>query len=692
MNFLTDGYVRLVRSTPGRIFLISAAIMFLELICIRWIAANIRLFGFFINFVLLAALLGIGIGILLARRRFRLPVTFPTLLLVLVGTTIIFQRSFSVPSTDMLFYGSELKPQDEHWTALPVIFVLTSVTFIPLGRILGGLLRRTTPLRAYGADIAGSLVGIVMFVVLSATSTGPPTWFIIFGIMIFPVLPRNARRILPLVVVIIAVAAWRSAPDSIWSSYYRITTETVDGGAHVSVNKISHQAALPLNERESFYFRPYEATKAEYRSVLVIGAGTGSDVAIALSKGADRVTAVEIDRELVEIGRRIHPDRPYDDPRVRIAIDDGRSYLRRTTERYDLIIFALTDSLTLTSGYANLRLESFLFTMESLQAARSRLSPDGMLVLYNYYREDWSISKLAGMVETVFGEPPFVTTYGAWGRAAAVAAGPGLKTLNPILDRPFGPGPDLEPGRGVQYPILGAGRMRGDPAIVPSTDDWPFFYLREPGLPEVYVLPLAFTVFITVLAVMIAAPRGSGALSVAPEMLFMGFAFMLLEARSLVTFALLFGTTWLVNALVFFAILTSVLISVCFSARYRIERTGPLYALLFALLAANHIVPIESFLGVENSALRYAVIAVFTFAPVAVANLIFSQAFAKVSKPDTAFAWNLIGIIGGGLLEYAALTTGYRGLIPIVAALYLMAFSSALVVRPARRADLGAAS
>ena len=61
-----------------------------------------------------------------------------------------------------------------------------------------------------------------------------------------------------------------------------------------------------------------------------------------------------------------HPDRPYQDERVQIHLDDGRNFLRSTERKYDLIVYALVDSLVLHSGYSNIRLESFLFTKSNL--------------------------------------------------------------------------------------------------------------------------------------------------------------------------------------------------------------------------------------------------------------------------------------------------------------------------------------
>src|SRR4029077_14616662 len=128
---------------------------------------------------------------------------------------------------------------------------------------------------------------------------------------------------------------------------------------------------------------------------LVVGAGSGTDTAIALSRGSQHVDAVEIDPAIQQIGRDMHPNHPYQDPRVTAYENDGRAFLRGTDKRYDLIIFALPDSLTLASSTANIRLESFLFTDQAFQSVRDHLSPDGVFVVYNYYRDNWLIAKIA---------------------------------------------------------------------------------------------------------------------------------------------------------------------------------------------------------------------------------------------------------------------------------------------------------
>src|SRR5204863_327734 len=83
--------------------------------------------------------------------------------------------------------------------------------------------------------------------------------------------------------------------------------------------------------------------------------GSGNDVGAALANGAKTVDAVEIDPAIYDIGRAEHPNHPYQDPRVTVHIDDGRSFVRKTHGHYDLIIYALVDSLVLHSGYSSRR-------------------------------------------------------------------------------------------------------------------------------------------------------------------------------------------------------------------------------------------------------------------------------------------------------------------------------------------------
>src|SRR5207237_10721942 len=157
----------------------------------------------------------------------------------------------------------------------------------------------------------------------------------------------------------------------------------------------------------------YRIGAGKFQRVRIIGAAIGSETAIRLKYGqVGHIDAVEIDPVIARLGREFHPEQPFSDPRVDVHVDDGRSFLRKSTDTYDLIIFALPDSLTLTSQFSSLRLESFLFTEQSFKEARAHLTSNAAIVLYNYYREDWLLRKLAGMLETSFGQAPYAQSFG----------------------------------------------------------------------------------------------------------------------------------------------------------------------------------------------------------------------------------------------------------------------------------------
>jgi hypothetical protein len=173
-----------------------------------------------------------------------------------------------------------------------------------------------------------------------------------------------------------------------------------------------------------------------------------------------------------------------------------------------------------------------------------------------------------------------------------------------------------------------------------------------------------------------------------PHFFVLGIAFMLLTTRSLVSFSLLFGTTWLVNALAFFGVLLSVLAAIFINWRFPIRRPTLLYAMLFVSIAVAWLLPPEDLL-IDPPWLRYGLAVVLAFAPVFFANLVFTHSFRDTRTADMAFASNLLGSMVGGALEYLALITGYQALLLVVAGLYGLAWLFANRLRMLADKDLG---
>lgn len=650
-------------SARMRLVVASALMLFVQLALIRWSGANLVHLSYFSNLILLASFLGIGLGFLRARKPHDLGRYAPVAVLVLIAFIFFFPARIEGSSSELIFF-TEVKPTGlPTWVTLPLVFLVVAFAMTLLGEITGRAFLEFTALDAYRWDIVGSLSGTLLFTLVAFLRS--PSW--IWPTVMLVALVLLYGKALPILSwlaalgIIVLLAIESLTPGVSWSPYYKVTTQDYTNTAPpytaVQVNGIPHQNVLDAESRlelEPLYGRPYErAVDNPLRNVLVIGAGTGTDVALALSRGAQRVDAVEIDPRIQQIGVEKNPNQPYADPRVTTYIDDGRAFLSRTDAEYDLILFALPDSLTLVSGASQLRLESYLFTRESIQEAYDHLSPDGVFAMYNYYREDWLINRLAGTVEEVFGHAPCIDRFTAVQSLAVMAIGksPDNAVCADTWER------DVIAAAGQEIPA-------------PSADDRPFLYLKDASIPQIYLIVIGLILAVSLIAIrVVGGPlrqmRGYA------DLFLMGMAFLLLETRSITTFALLFGTTWLVNALVFAGVLLAVLLAIEVTRRFSPRRPWVIAA-LFISLAVAWLVP-NAWLLTLPVPVRLLVAVVLAFAPIFCANLYFTSRFKEAANPTAAFAANLFGAMIGGTLEYLSLVTGYRFLLVVAAVIYLAA-------------------
>ncbi|MGA1723160.1 MAG: spermidine synthase [Ilumatobacteraceae bacterium] len=669
-----------VLSARMRLIVSSALMLFVQLALIRWAGGNLVHLSYFSNLILLASFLGIGLGFLRARKPRDLGRYAPVAILVLIAFIFFFPARIEGSSSELIFFTEVTPTGLPTWVTLPLVFLVVAFAMTLLGEITGRAFLAFTALDAYRWDIVGSLSGTLFFTLvafLRSPSWIWPTVMLIALVLLYgKALPAVSWLAAVGIVVLLVIESL--TPGVSWSPYYKVTTQDVtDTGpapyTAIQVNGIPHQNVLDAEKRlelEPLYGKPYErAVDNPLRDVLVIGAGTGTDVALALARGAQHVDAVEIDPRIQQIGIEKNPNQPYADPRVTTYIDDGRAFLSRTDREYDLILFALPDSLTLVSGASQLRLESYLFTRESIQEAYDHLSPDGVFAMYNYYREDWLINRLAGTVEEVFGHAPCIDRFTAVQSLAVMAIG--KSPDNAVCDQTW------------EREVIAAA---GEEIPAPSADDRPFLYLKEASIPQLYLILIGLILAVSLIAIrVVGGPlrqmRGY------TDLFLMGMAFLLLETRSITTFALLFGTTWLVNALVFAGVLLAVLLAIEVTRRFSPRRPW-VVAALFTSLAIAWLVPNAWLLSLPVP-LRLLVAVALAFAPIFCANLYFTSRFKDAANPTAAFAANLFGAMIGGCLEYLSLLTGYRYLLVVAAVIYLAAV---LVGRRlgARAAPLGA--
>lgn len=645
------------RGVVRRLVLASALMLFLELALIRWLGSNVLHLSYFSNFVLLGSFLGIGIGFLLSRRRLTLIPASPLLLGLLICGVLLFPVSVDRASSDVIYFTSLTAGGPPAWLVLPAVFVSVALVLAGPAEIMGRCFVQLESLTAYRWDLVGSLAGIGLFTVLSFLWAPPVVWGVLVAVGYIVLVP-NLKRLIAIfsgVLIVTPLFLESTAPGLSWSPYYKVQTEPVPGSSSVewiAVNGVPHQlmasAQWKLENGERQYAIPYERLpENSLGDVLIVGAGSGSDVAIALSKGAQRVDAVDIDPKLMSIGERRNPDRPYQSPRVRMHVQDGRAFLGTTDRMYDLILFALPDSLTLVSGASQLRLESFLFTDGAMAEVHDHLKPGGAFAMYNYYREPWLIDRLAGTVAAAFGHSPCVDTFA--GNQAVVTV-----AKDQMLQR------------------CATSYVPPEQAVPPATDDRPFLYFKGEGFPSLYAWALAAILLFSALAVRV---LGGPWRSMRPytDLFFMGAAFLLLETKNVATFALLFGTTWLVNALVFAGVLVVVLAAVETTRRLPTPALPTVFLGIAASLALAYVIQPEWLLHMPFVP-RLVAAVVLAFLPVFLANIAFAKRFAESGDSSAAFAVNILGAMVGGCLEYAALMTGYANLLLLAGALYLLAF------------------
>ena len=712
--------------SPQRdLFLISFLILFFELAAIRWFASTVVFLTFFTNIVLLACFLGMSVGLLAARRpqnlvQTALPVAMLSFAAAIATHLLYWQWADDVTialgnqqaSPQLIYFGTEYRPADPSRWVIPMwavggaFFALIALAFVGLGQVMGRAFDAIPDrVMAYSVDVFGSLTGIAAFAAMSYFQLPPTVWFVPIVLLMLhfagwrrPV--QVAAAVAMLALVGIGSHGQLVHGQVFWSPYYKVAY--APEFRIIATNDIGHQEMVSIGKQGAAYFLPYllnrDAGGRVFEEVMIIGAGSGNDVAAALRAGAKRVDAVEIDPRINDIGRRLHPDQPYADARVSVHLDDGRSFARNTARKYDLAVYALVDSLVLHSGYSSLRLENFLFTREAFEDVKRTLKPDGVFAMYNAYRQGWVVGRLAKTAEEVFGAKPLVISLPHRDRIRSVDSQAGhftfllvssdSKRLAAIRAR-FEKGesfwitremPENEAINAFRAVAPGADWHKVAPAqvdlsgidLLPS-DDWPQLYLRSREIPWSPIGQGMLAVAMLSLVILLAfAPLRR----VRPnwQMFFLGAGFMLLETKGVVHMALLFGGTWVVNSVVFFAILLMILCANLYVLKLKPQRLTPYYVLLAAALLVNALVPMNVFLSLPPLG-RTVASCLVVFVPVFFAGVIFATAFRDSRQPDVDFGSNVAGIVLGGLSEPLSLVTGFNHLIFVAVAYYLLAFA-----------------
>lgn len=305
---------------------------------------------------------------------------------------------------------------------LVMLFLIFLVPFALAGFVIASTLatgsRRIASLYFY--DLLGGSLGCLLFVPVMSFLGGPNT--VLFAGLLWAVTAvvwAAGSRSRSLIIVSLVLAVGMSALVSLnhdgrifdvrytrgkpvdgelytaWNTFSRVSVRKyednddlwilIDGGAGTVLSDLDPDgekvAALRSNLGSTGPEVAFWLARPE-RS-LVIGSGGGFDVIRALAAGSKKTTAVEINPliasdvmrgEFEEYSRGL-----YTRPDVEVHVEDGRSFVRRTEERYDVIQLSQVDTWASSASGSYTLAEGYLYTVEALEDYLARLTDAGLL-------------------------------------------------------------------------------------------------------------------------------------------------------------------------------------------------------------------------------------------------------------------------------------------------------------------------
>ena len=691
-------YANLSTKTRVRlIVLVTMLSLLLELVLIRWLASVFPVYSFYKNFTMLACFLGLGAGYAVAERQPCAPALVLPMLALFVGVITLLR--YDTGSAYLIFSVGWLSTFD-----LPVYFLLGASFIVcacicyPVGQLCGKLLHSSNSLNAYGLNLVGSVLGVMALFVMSLYWLPPVIWFAVTGgIMLLFVLSRDDFLALGIAsfCVLLAILAWPVQPETqrIYSPYQLLERaakpdglmQILSGGSYYQKvynfadDKRGAESAEDRYVR-AYYEFPYNFKKTPGR-VAIVGSGSGNDVATALRMGADHVDAIEIDPAIAFLGTKYHPERPYDDPRVTLSINDARNFFRTADQKYDLIVYGVLDSHTALSHASNLRVDSYVYTREGIAEAFRLLKPDGVLSISFTLVNDALGFKLSKILRDLPGA----------GKPLAVRVGyDNARTTAFIAKR----GKDVTMPDANAFASIGFSNVsdyfsQPYPEFAIPTDDWPFFYMVERAYPFTYMIALGIILLLSYFFVRRTIGFSDPIDRSYLPFFFLGSGFMLVETKAITELGLHLGGTWVVIAAAIMLVLVMAFLANLIVTRTSLKLAGPAYAGLFLSLLLGY--------GFATSHgqwmfgppwMQLALSCIVLTIPLFFAGIIFSSLIGEARiNISTAFAYNLMGALFGGVMEYNSMYFGFAFLYLLALGFYGLAWAfswkSVAPVRPA---------
>lgn len=661
------------------LFLISFIALYIELLLIRWISSEIRIFAYFKNIVLISSFLGLGLGCALSEKiKINWSISFFVLFLITSFSSTFGLTYIVFVDTKKFYLFCNNLVQPELGTAsiifalmvIIIIYFVSVKAFFTLGLKLGELINEFKPIIGYTINIAGSIAGLLLFSLLSLLWLPPIIWLIIAMIGLFYFYRKIALSIAIVIILVFFNSILLKKSHIIWSSYYKLELfpRILSGSNYqdyaLLTNNDIFQVALDSNKldknlyRSTHYSFIYELTDNKPDNVLIVGSGMGNDIDSALKAGARYVDAVEIDPAVVYLGDKYHPQKPYSSPKVRTHIEDARTYFKTTNKKYDFIIFGTLDSHMVLSSLSSIRLDNFVYTYESIKEAYQLLNDNGVFAITFFSSSDWLCERIYKTLKLASGKDPIVLTSstGMYFDHFTFLVGPvNKKRLNKMQSKLI----DISTNK------------YKNSSITLTTDNWPFLFLEKPSIPIHYILPLIILIFLSGLLILYLLGKSNNGFDL--HMFFLGAGFMLLEVKAIAKASLIFGSTWIVNSVIITTILILILFANILIYYYPKINFKWIYILLLIAIFVDYITPADLLAG-TNIIFKIGITSLLFCLPVFFAAIIFATSFSKVNKPHLALGSNLFGAMVGGSLEYLSMLTGIKFLSFVIMLFYALCF------------------
>lgn len=683
------------------IVLAAGLSLFLELVVIRWQSTLLPFFAFYKNFTLISCFVGLGIGYALSRQKL-IPLVASLPLLAFMVVSLLLVRHVNpaavkvvsvVPFSDQVHLGAWPIVQQGYeslsWLGsvfvvmsfLAIVFLGTVLIFVPIGQLCGRVMERRKKLTAYGANLAGSALGVLAIMVLSYFWTGPVVWFAVAAALLIVFQRVDIAHVVSgfVALAVIALAlSWPASPiaQKIYSPYQLVqrTANGTTGLTELLIGGRFFQRVFDFSQQCDVDPQPAICQlKVEYElafdlldqpdQVAVVGAGTGNDVAAALRRGAGLVYAIEIDPVILSIGRAYHPERPYTDSRAVPVLNDARTFFRRTDQSFDAIIYGALDAHSVLSQASSVRLDSFVYTVEGIRDAYDRLEDDGIISIKYVIFTEVLGHRLFGMLREASG--------GLEPRAYRSSFGKADTTTFILRKGGFKPGDRAAVDETHLVDVTDKYAAAGA-AVELATDDWPFFYMLKREYPLSY-LPVVLSMLLisALMCLRLIAFRSFSRSYV--SFFFLGIGFMLVETKAITELGLAFGNTWQVVGIAIVAILVMAFLANLAVDRLSLGRVAWAYAGLLATILLGF--ALAGDLPIVDETLYKLLTVILLTSPMLFSGIAFSVQLRNLDGTvSDAMAYNLAGAMVGGILEYNAMYFGFSGLYLFAFAFYLLAF------------------